>query len=420
MIKEIQIENFKSIKKMKLELGRINVFIGENGSGKSNILEAIALAGAAAAEKLDNEFLAARGIRATEPRHMRSALQTASAENKIVVAVKARDEEAFEFDLRHDEKPYSSWKLERKTDTKISVEGEQLVVFLEALLANRRTALERVTGENSELLRAEIRELESYLDDARNPNIEGDPANKLQLRMTGPVFPYSGSSRRSGLASIREFLIYSPENSSLRMFQREGQIEPLGINGEGLFKFLQVLDSDQQHAGVVKNISMRLRLLDWYVDLQVPSADTSHTNSIEISDRYLSVESGTLNQVSSNEGFLFLLFYFSLFSTQLTPAFFAIDNVDASLNPKLCAHLVSELATLARDNGKQAILTTHNPATLDGLDLNDDDQRLFVISRNEEGETRIKRIQQKEGRASTMKLSAAFIDGYLGGLPKNF
>jgi AAA15 family ATPase/GTPase len=47
MIREIIIKNFKSILDHTNELGRINVFIGENGSGKSNILEAVATASAA-------------------------------------------------------------------------------------------------------------------------------------------------------------------------------------------------------------------------------------------------------------------------------------------------------------------------------------------------------------------------------------
>ncbi len=36
MIHKITIENFKSIDHLELELGRVNVFIGENGSGKSS------------------------------------------------------------------------------------------------------------------------------------------------------------------------------------------------------------------------------------------------------------------------------------------------------------------------------------------------------------------------------------------------
>lgn len=73
MISEIQIENFKSIAKLSLKPGSVTVLIGENGSGKSNILEAIAFAAAASAGKLDDEFLYSRGIRVTEKEWMRSA-----------------------------------------------------------------------------------------------------------------------------------------------------------------------------------------------------------------------------------------------------------------------------------------------------------------------------------------------------------
>ena len=48
-----------------------------NGSGKSNILEAIALGSAAAQYKLDNEFLISRGIRVTETRFMRFCIRRA-------------------------------------------------------------------------------------------------------------------------------------------------------------------------------------------------------------------------------------------------------------------------------------------------------------------------------------------------------
>lgn len=43
MIKNIEITNFKSIRNLKLESKKINVFIGEPNTGKSNILEALGL-----------------------------------------------------------------------------------------------------------------------------------------------------------------------------------------------------------------------------------------------------------------------------------------------------------------------------------------------------------------------------------------
>jgi AAA15 family ATPase/GTPase len=43
MIKNISIENFKSIKNLNFEARRVNIFIGEPNTGKSNILEALGL-----------------------------------------------------------------------------------------------------------------------------------------------------------------------------------------------------------------------------------------------------------------------------------------------------------------------------------------------------------------------------------------
>lgn len=40
-IENIEIENYKSIKKCKLNLKQLNALIGENGCGKTNIISAI-------------------------------------------------------------------------------------------------------------------------------------------------------------------------------------------------------------------------------------------------------------------------------------------------------------------------------------------------------------------------------------------
>jgi len=92
MIKEIKIKNFKSIDELSLELGQFNVLIGENGSGKTNILEAVALGAAAASNKLDNEFLGSRGIRVTNPEFMRSAFSRKTKDREIDLEFIADDD----------------------------------------------------------------------------------------------------------------------------------------------------------------------------------------------------------------------------------------------------------------------------------------------------------------------------------------
>ena len=43
MIPSLEIKNFKSIKSLKLGCKRLNIFIGEPNTGKSNILESIGM-----------------------------------------------------------------------------------------------------------------------------------------------------------------------------------------------------------------------------------------------------------------------------------------------------------------------------------------------------------------------------------------
>ena len=67
MIENIRISNYKSIKEMSFQPKRVNLFIGENGAGKSNILESLAIFSAATSNMLSNEFLSSRGIRPIDP-----------------------------------------------------------------------------------------------------------------------------------------------------------------------------------------------------------------------------------------------------------------------------------------------------------------------------------------------------------------
>lgn len=81
---------------------------------------------------------------------------------------------------------------------------------------------------------------------------------------------------------------------------------------------------------------------------------------------------------------------------------------------------VKELIQLAKENHKQALITTHNPSVLDGLNLHDSEQKLFVVSRNDEEKTQTKHIQLKPKSDERLKLSEMWMRGYLGGLPTNF
>jgi predicted ATPase len=407
MIRKLTIENFKSIQSLTLEPGRINVFIGENGGGKSNILEAIALTAAAIQDKLDNEFLTSRGIRVTEPRFMRAAFAPEETQEKQIGLTLEEEAIVYRCTLESQETgTVSRWvntaphHMEPTDKVK-----EQLRQMLQAMLEDQEfwRLVPPLRGDDQhEADRAPriARALEKIMETARD-------------------WPSSGSLLAE-MMQAPNFLIYAPENSALRVFQAEGQILPLGIKGEGLFAHLKALAASE-HRDKLEEIIDKLTLIEWFERFELPEDLAPGERSIRIRDHYLA-EGALFDQRSANEGFLFLLFYFTLLVSPDAPRFFAIDNVDTSLNPKLCSALVRELADLARKHDKQVILTTHNPAILDGLDLHDDEQRLFVVSRNQHGHTRARRVSppQPVHGELPMKLSEAFLGGYIGGLPKNF
>jgi AAA15 family ATPase/GTPase len=220
--------------------------------------------------------------------------------------------------------------------------------------------------------------------------------------------------------TLNNFFIYAPENTYLRKFEDEGAIEPIGVRGEGLFKHL--VEIFKENPDKAKEIKENLQLIDWFEDFEIPKDLMFTEKRVIIKDRFLEDGLNIFDQRSANEGFLYLLFYFTLFISDKTPKFFAIDNIDNALNPKLGKKLIEVLAKLAKKHQKQTILTTHNPAILDGLNLNDDEQRLFVVFRNGDGHTKIKRIFKKEmpEGVAPMPLSEMFLRGIIGGLPKNF
>lgn len=241
----------------------------------------------------------------------------------------------------------------------------------------------------------------------------------FDLKASSPMLAELYGVQLEKISALQDFIIFSPENSALRAFEREGQIEPLGINGEGLLKLLSVMSRKGEEAELRK-IKDALKLFAWFEDFTITPYE--NRDRMLIKDRYIDRETGSFDPRSANEGFLFASFYFALFCSHRTPKFFAVDNIDASLNPKLCERIVKTLVKLAKHHDKQAIFTTHSPATLDGLNLDDPEQRLFIVSRGRSGQTRVRRYMKpaNEANSAPTRLSEAFLSGALGGLPRGF
>lgn len=386
MIRRIKIENYKSIVNQTLELGGFNVVIGANGCGKSNILEAIAMAALSSSGALLPEMFESRGIRLSDSRFMRSAFEDMDNEYiSLQVATTSGDE--------------SSYRIHYNTELKPALWEDVVEEETKALITTIKDRGQKY----------KIKDLIAFLNnkDERNAiNVSLLEGENHQLVLT-----------RSRVNGLRSFTIYSLEESALRSLDSMPSTK-LGRTGKGLLPYLKELSKTDEGRAVLKEVKENMQVIDWFEDMEMPEQGLAQDSTLILKDRYVDETLSYFDQRSANEAFLYLLFYFTLFISEETPSFFAVDNIESSLNPKLCRLVISKLTVLAQKHNKQVILTTHSPFVLDGLDELSDQKCLIVASRNSDGFTVTNRIAENKNKS--VPLSEAWLKGYLGGLPNNF
>ena len=386
MIKRIKIENYKSIVDQTLELGAFNVVIGANGCGKSNILEAIAMAALSCSGGLLPEMFETRGIRLSDSRFMRSAFEDTDKEYiSLQVETTGGDESLYRIHYNTELRP-AQWEDVVEEETK-------------ALITTVKDHGQKY----------KIKDLVAFLksrDDRNSINVNLLEGENHQLVLT-----------RSRVNGLRSFTIYSLEESALRSLDSMPSTK-LGRTGKGLLPYLKELSKTNEGRAVLKEIKENMQVIDWFEDMEMPEQGLAQDSTLILKDRYVDETLSYFDQRSANEAFLYLLFYFTLFISEETPSFFAIDNIESSLNPKLCRLIISKLTKLAQEHNKQVLLTTHSPFVLDGLDGLSEEKCLFVASRNSDGFTVTNRIAENKNKS--IPLSEAWLKGYLGGLPNNF
>ena len=385
MISKVTIENFKSVVDVSLPLGRFNLLIGANGCGKSNILEGIVLGAAASSDKLDYEYFGNRGIRIVEPRFMLPAFENINAQG-IFISVFDEDNNPSSFDIIYEKEAKPARWMNRN----------KYIKNLDKEFFGHGTPFD-------------ANNLRGYIQSKLG---EDYPVNfRINVNQDGMrIMPFN--------SDLEQFLIYSLEESILRKADDSNRTYPLGLHGEGLFAYLKGLSQRPEGKAIFNEIKENLKVLDWFDDMEVPSGQLSMEFNLKLKDSYLDETINSFDQRSTNEGFLYLLFYLTLVISDETPRFFAIENIDTAFNPKLCREVTSRLIDLARKHDKQIIATTHNAAVLDGMNIFEDDVRLHVVRRSIDGYTRSNRVTLKS--EMSMPLSEAWVKGFIGGLPDNF
>lgn len=393
IIDKIEIKSFKSIENLELELGQLNVFIGANGSGKSNLLEGIGVLSAAADGKVNDQTLLQRGVRPGVPKLYKSAFPNGKLPSHIAFSAHTAKSN-YSVSLNNPlTDPSPAWLYKHEL---LMYRGEKLA--------------------------------------SRGPNMRTAANKEVGLAALKAVELKSTSDALAMLRRLQNYVIYSPTTPVLRGISPETQPrEPVGLSGGGLPDAVHTILLNKKSDDRLKSICQSsLQLISWAssygsaysASMPLSPAASASSRVIRFKDRYMAEGRNILSGYDASEGALYVLFLAVLAGHPNAPTMLAVDNADHGLNPGLAMRLMAAFSEwIIADHAieRQVLLTTHNPAVLDGLPLQDDRVRLFAVDRDNKGHTVVKRVVVTEKMMEMANrgwtLSRMWTNKLIGGMP---
>ena len=389
-LKRISIGNFKCLYDTSFEPGKVNVLIGANGSGKTTILEAIGLLSAAMTDRVAANSLQRKGVRLSASSLFKSRFQSVNKTKLTIDLSLEWEEETLNKEFRYDvhlmtPKDTDYWKYHSET-----------------LYENH----ERVWGRSNASHKQRNSYIGFFLIDENSQLVDS----------------------RKIADDFSKYCIFQPNTVTLRgTVPDSNQMAPVGLNGGRLAEALQDLLHNvdgELYCGSLPMDSV-LEMIDWAADISVEAPSKKIINSnipttrqiIEFTVCFMK-DTAKFTGYDASEGALYVLFMLCLAMHPQSPPVFAIDSFDHALNPRLAKKMMEIFCQLILNQSKYVFLTTHNPLVLDGLNLLDDDIRLFAVDRDKNGYAQIRRIYVTENLLkSGQSLSRLWISGRLGGVP---
>ena len=249
MLNRLQIRNFKSIVHTDLRFGRVNVFIGANGSGKSNLLEAVGVLSACLGRGIDPQSLDSKGVRLSLPHIFKSSFK-----NRIIP-------KTFRLESEISKLTYG-----------VSIRAGEQSSHLEYFSENLTEEGSRILGRSPHGARLHRTSL------ARQSigHIDVEPFRGLWD--THGRFAEVSEAGRDALKAVSEFAIYAPQTAVMRGLVPDYRpIEPLGLTGARLAQALKELLKDRASStSRRKEIEEVLKIIwkpGWANRILVQSAD---------------------------------------------------------------------------------------------------------------------------------------------------
>jgi len=359
----LDIEGFRSLKKVHWVPNQLNVIIGPNGAGKSNLLRFLELMTISAQATLGKYIQSLGGM---EP------LVWDGQASSIVCQLKMSpiDEEKLSglliYDLELARLGYSSAyriEQERFINERIPATDDRTLI----LERNKLTSALFAEPENAlKTLEEPISEEESLLSTAASPFT----ANRLMARFQRQVASWKVYH---DVPVDRKARIRQPV-----VTRTERQVD---TDGQNLISVLHTLYTEDRQFRYDINAAMRAAFGNEFEELMFPPAADQR---IQLRILWKSLQRGQ-SATELSDGTLRFLFMLTVLSAPAPLT--AIDEPELGLHPAMLP-IVAEYAVAAAET-TQILLTTHSPQFLDAFT---DTQPTITVALSEQGETRLKTL----------------------------
>ena len=382
MIERIVIENFKSFRHVDLPLGRMNLLVGLNASGKSNFIEALRTAQGLVNGLTVNEVL--NGERSNsfgQPLgHVRGGSEYASFDQnkdiRIYLQVASASQPSIknDFDIR-----FSSQTLQVTSD---ELDGKEGTKFLDPMPA----------GLEHDRSRSSI----GYLCSTANKIKNAPPSHSYDKFI--PLYDSVGDMQK-----------IDPRPEILRAYSQNKKAKRMGDNGE---HFATVVKT------ICENHETKEDILAWLKELRPEEIDEVGTVTGAIGEFMFMLKEGdrAFPAPVLSEGTLRFAAVVAAFFQPDMPRLLAIEELESGVHASRVRLLLELIRSQSARTNTQVVATTHSPALLDWL-REDEYETTFLCTRDPKtGESKILPFTEVPHLLEVLKqgsLSSLISEGWL-------
>ncbi|MGB1206078.1 MAG: AAA family ATPase [Chitinophagales bacterium] len=401
IINSVKISNFKNFEDVEVKLGKMNVLVGANASGKTNFIEALKFLRNLKNYGLENAISLSGGA---------EFFQNLRNENKVT-----RIEISFESSFKHYIASYKQIKknsrfrfivISIKYIIEIEVLNNQTAKILREELIYR-TKIEKETTEASSkvnftlsLENGVFKETNSFKNQKMNISFKNGTSSEIDFEKVkiNSFLPIAKTKSLIKIALPLRYLSFSIYDFDLKKAKQSTHITSkvdLEENGENLSLVVKKILADKEKARSFSNL-----VSDALPFIKMVEMDNFYRQSVAFNVQEQHSEARFPSALLSDGTIAVTAIIAALFFEK--QPFMVFEEPEHGVHPALIAKLVQYFYDASEK--KQIIITTHNPEIVKHIQKLED---LLLVSRDEKGFAQISRPIEQE-------MVKAFLENELG------